>query len=103
LRVPAVAICSNTVTEEQADKLAALAREFGGDTVSVMFDLDREGENGAKQAVVELARRCRVRYAWTASMDTCRIPGQQPESITKEHFDAILRLHLRNYGLPGTK
>jgi hypothetical protein len=69
LGVPAVAVCSNTVTEVQADKLAMLAREFGDDTVSLMFDLDldREGENGAKQAAVELAARCRVRLAWTAA------------------------------------
>jgi hypothetical protein len=64
------------VTKQQADKLAALAREFGADTVSVMFDLDREGENGAKQAIIDLGSRCRVRF----SMDGGDVRGETSKS-----------------------
>lgn len=94
LGVPALAVCSNTVTAEQAVKLAALARELGGNTVSVMFDLDREGENGAKQAVVELASHCPVRFAWHAGLADGKFRGRQPESVTQtewnEHFKRLI-------------
>lgn len=90
LHVPAVAVCSNTVTAEQADKLAALAYEFGDGTVSVMFDLDREGENGAKQAVVELAARCRVRFAWTAASVGGLFRGRQPESVSGQEWEEFI-------------
>lgn len=86
LGVPAVAVCSNTITTEQADRLTALAREFGGDTVSIMFDLDREGENGAKQAIVMLAERCRVRLAWTTKLSDGKFVGRQPESLTADEW-----------------
>ena len=86
LGVPAVAVCSNTVTGDQADKLATLAREFGNGTVSVMFDLDRAGENGAKQVVLEVAMRCRVRYAWTCAVDSGKFGGRQPESLSAEEW-----------------
>jgi 5S rRNA maturation endonuclease (ribonuclease M5) len=88
--VPTVAVCSNTVTEAQADKLAALAREFGGGTVSVMFDLDREGEQGAKQAVLELVDRCRVRRAWTSSLAGGSFRGRQSESLSREEWETAI-------------
>lgn len=94
LGVPAVAVCSNTVTDEQADKLTALAREFGGDTLSVMFDLDWEGENGGKQAILTLAGRCRVRWAWTATAKGGKFRGRQPESLTLDEWQADLLPHL---------
>jgi hypothetical protein len=95
LGVPAIAVCSNAVTEEQADKLAALAREFGGGTVSVMFDLDHEGENGAKQALVELAARCRVRFAWTAASTHGAFRDRQPETVSREEWQTTIEPCLR--------
>lgn len=91
LGVPAVAVCSNTVTDEQADKLAALAREFGGNTVSVMFDLDREGINGSQQTILETAKRCRTRFAWTAELAGGLFKGRQPESVTLEEWETAIR------------
>ncbi|WP_197534702.1 toprim domain-containing protein [Symmachiella dynata] len=90
LGVPAVAVCSNTVTEKQADKLAALACEFSNGTVSVMFDLDRQGENGAGQTVLKLAQRCCVRYAWTTSLSDGRFSDRQPESVTPEEWEKLI-------------
>jgi len=84
LGVPALAVCSNTITETQADKLGSLANSIPGGHVSVMFDLDREGENGAKQTVLELANRCSVRLAWSNDFADGRFKGRQPESIPDE-------------------
>ncbi len=91
LGIPSVAVCSNTITETQADKLASLAKEFGEETVSVMFDLDREGENGARQAILALSERCRVRNLWTSGMQEGEYCGRQPESLTREEWDALIR------------
>ncbi|QDV48471.1 toprim domain-containing protein [Gimesia fumaroli] len=90
LGIPALAVCSNTVTESQADKLATLANSIPGGHVSVMFDLDREGENGAKQTVMELAKRCRVRLAWSIDFADGRFKGRQPESVTVEDWDTAI-------------
>jgi len=98
LGVPAVAVCSNSVTDDQADKLAALAREFGGGTVSVMFDLDREGDNGAKQAVLALAERCRVRCFWTTNIAAGRFRGRQPESLSRQESEVDVATFLQANG-----
>ena len=75
LGIPALAVCSNMITEKQAEKLAEMASAVPGGFVSVMFDLDQEGQKGAKQAVLELAKRCCVKLAWT----TNQFNGRQPE------------------------
>lgn len=90
LGVPALAVCSNTITEAQAVKLATLANQIPGGHVSVMFDLDQEGDNGAKQTVLELAKRCRVRFAWTANHTEGNFKGRQPESVTSEDWDTTI-------------
>ena len=88
--MPAVAVCRNSVTVEQAEKLAALAREFGGATVSVMFDLDREGINGSQQAILEIAKRCRTRFAWTAELAGGTFKGRQAESVSLEEWETTI-------------
>ena len=90
LGVPALAVCSNTITETQADKLATLANNTPGGHISVMFDLDKEGENGAKQTVLELAKRCRVRLAWSIDLVDGQFKGRQPESVTAEDWDMTI-------------
>ncbi len=89
LNIPALAICSNMITETQAKKLSTLANEIPGGYISVMFDLDREGKNGAKQAVLELVKRCCVRIGWNSELADSIFQGQQPESLTEEEFVRI--------------
>ena len=72
------------ITETQANKLATLANEIHNTHISVMFDLDQEGENGAKQTVLELAKRCRVRLTWNTELSEGQFKGKQPESISAE-------------------
>ncbi|QDT91479.1 toprim domain-containing protein [Gimesia algae] len=90
LGIPALAVCSNTITETQADKLATLANEIPGGHISVMFDLDQEGENGAKQTVLELAKRCQVRFAWSNDPADGQFHIRQPESVTSEDWDTTI-------------
>jgi DNA primase len=56
LGVPAVALCSNAISREQAAKVARLAREVGGGVVTVFLDCDAEGENGMRQALGYLSQ-----------------------------------------------
>lgn len=81
LGITAVGLCSNTITSEQADKLAWYAKELGGGKVTVMLDCDAEGENGAKQAIYEIGQRCHVRVAWSSGMHEGKYAGRQPESL----------------------
>ena len=56
LGVPSVAICSNTITEPQAAKVAKWANQIGSGVATVMLDCDEEGQSGSRQAVYELAK-----------------------------------------------
>ncbi len=89
LGVPAVGLCSNTVTEEQVTKIVSWANALAGGVVTLMLDCDPEGENGAKQALWELALHCRVRVAWSRKTCGNRFLGGQPESITLDEWASL--------------
>jgi 5S rRNA maturation endonuclease (ribonuclease M5) len=89
LGVPAVGLCSNTITREQAAKAARLARELAGGIVTVFLDCDAEGESSMKQALGYLAQLTPVRLAWTSRMYGGAFKGRQPESLTAEEWASI--------------
>jgi hypothetical protein len=89
LGVPAVALCSNTISREQAAKAAELAYGVAGGSVTVLLDCDAEGEKGMKQALGYLAQQVPVRLGWTSGMHGGKFKGRQPESLTPEEWAAI--------------
>lgn len=89
LGVPAVALCSNTITAEQTAKVSQLAQAVGGGVVTLMLDCDAEGEAGARQAMVEIAQRCAVRLAWSSEMHGGAFKGRQPESLRCEEWERL--------------
>jgi hypothetical protein len=89
LGVPAVALCSNTISREQAAKAARLARELAGGIVTVLLDCDSEGETGMKQCLGYLAQLCPVRLAWTSKMYGGKFKGRQPESLGIQDWQEI--------------
>jgi 5S rRNA maturation endonuclease (ribonuclease M5) len=89
LGIPAVGICSNMMTDEQADKIGRWAYELSDGVATLMLDCDPEGENGAKQALWKLAQRCRVRLAWSSEMHGGKFKARQPESLDKNEAKAI--------------
>lgn len=93
LGVPALGICSNTITVAQAELLVVMANSVPGGHVSVMFDLDQEGEKGAKQVVLELAKHCCVKLAWTSDAESGQFKGRQPESLTRKECETSLHTH----------
>jgi hypothetical protein len=89
LGVPAVALCSNTISREQAQKAAELAYSVAGGMVTVFLDCDAEGEKGMKQCLGYLAQLVPVRLGWTSGMHGGKFKGRQPESLTAEEWAAI--------------
>ena len=89
LGVPAVALCSNTISREQAAKAAELAYGVAGGSVTVLLDCDVEGEKGMKQALGYLAQLVPVRLGWTSGMHGGAFKGRQPESLTAEEWVKI--------------
>ncbi len=81
----AVAIMSNTITKQQVEKVTAMARDKAGGRVTLLFDNDVEGENGARQALWEIAQHgVDVRLAWSRTMHGGRFAGKQPEDMDAE-------------------
>jgi hypothetical protein len=89
LGIPAVAILGNHLTEEQADKLAQRARQWDSIPLTLMFDLDPEGETGMQQAVWELAQRVPIRVGWSRSMFGGSFNGRQPESLAADEWRTV--------------
>lgn len=91
LGIPSVALCSNKITREQAERVAALAHQHAGGVVTILLDCDTEGENGMKQALGYLAQLTPVRLGWNSRMHGGRFIGRQPESLTPPEWRDIER------------
>ncbi len=90
LGIPAVGLMSNRMTEEQAGKIERWARLIGGGRVTLMFDCDPPGMEGAKEALWQLAeRRLDVRLAWTNKRDGGIHAGRQPESVRADELSGL--------------
>ncbi len=83
--VPAVGLCSNRMTEEQAEKIKRFAHSLAGGKVTLLLDCDGPGDDGAKEALWLLAQRSlHVHLAWSKAMHGARFVGRQPESLAVE-------------------
>jgi len=88
LGMPSLGICSNRITADQADKLARWCRELNV-VATIMFDCDVEGDSGSRQAVIELAERCPVQFAWNRAMFGGRFQDRQPESLNVDEWRTL--------------
>lgn len=89
--IPAVGVMSNRMTEMQGDKIARWARQLAGGRVSLMFDCEPSGIDGAKEALWFFAQRqLNVRLAWTPWMHAGAFVGRQPESLTLEEWKNMI-------------
>jgi 5S rRNA maturation endonuclease (ribonuclease M5) len=96
--VPAVAICSNRMTEQQAAKVARWAKQFSDGKVSLMFDCEESGDEGAKEASWLLANMfegLRVELAWSLRKLNGQFRDQQPETLTIDELHNLLLPALR--------
>ena len=89
LGVPAVGLCSNTITREQAAKVATLARELSNGIVTVFLDCDPEGLAGMKQCLGYISQLTPVRLAWSDRMFGGKFKDRQPESLTIQEWQEM--------------
>ncbi len=91
LGVPALAIMSNRMTEAQGEKISRWVKQIGSGRVTLMFDCEPSGMDGAKEALWYFAQqRLDVRLAWSPSMHGGAYAGKQPEALTREDVEALL-------------
>lgn len=89
--VPAVGVMSNWMTEMQGDKIARWARQLACGRVTLMFDCEASGINGAKEALWFFAqRRLDVRLAWTPWMHEAAFAGRQPETLSLDEWNGAI-------------
>ena len=91
LQIPAMAICSNRMSDEQAAKIVRFANELSQGRVRAMFDCDAEGDEGAKDAAWKLLQAgLDVRPLWSRSMHGSKFAGRQPESLDGDEWSSIV-------------
>ena len=91
LGVPAVAIMSNAITEAQVFKVERWARQIANSRVSILFDADEAGDNGAKEALVKFAEwGLDVRNGWSRAMHGGKFAGRQPETLNAEEWRTVI-------------
>ena len=92
LGAPAIAICSNRMTVQQADKIKHWMDRLAGGRVTLMFDCEAAGDEGAKETLWLLVERgLDVRLAWSQAMYGGRFAGRQPESLTGEEWETVIQ------------
>lgn len=82
LRVQAVGLCSNNATQHQIERIAELAHQVAGGTITLLLDCDEAGDKGADLFSSEASKHARVQRAWARDMHGGKFDGRQPESLT---------------------
>jgi hypothetical protein len=93
LGVPALGIMSNRMTDAQGEKITRWAKQIADGRVTLMFDCEPSGVEGAKEALWYFAQqRLDVRLAWSPTMHGGEFAGKQPELLARGEVDILLRL-----------
>jgi hypothetical protein len=93
LGIPAVAIMSNKITDEQVAKVERWARQLADGKVTLLFDADEAGDIGAREALWLFAQRgLDVRLGWSQAMHGGKLKGRQPESLTRQDWETTVSI-----------
>lgn len=88
--IPAVGIMSNKITEGQIAKIERWSRLLASGKVTILFDADDAGDDGAKEAAWKfLQRGLDVRLGWSQEMHAAAFKGRQPESIKPDEWERL--------------
>ena len=91
LGIPAVAIMSNRITEHQIEKIARWSKQLANGKVSLLFDCEQTGDDGAKEALWEFSERgLDVRLGWSQVMHGGVFKRRQPENLNRDEWDAVI-------------
>ena len=95
LGIPTVAIMSNKITVEQVDKIERWSRQLAQGRVSLLFDADGPGDEGAKEALWLFAERnLDVRVGLRRGLNSDAVADRQPEHLTREDWEQRIRPRL---------
>ena len=89
LQVPAVALMSNRVTEDQVGKIVRFAQLVTRGRVALMLDNDEPGIEGGKDALWRLAAHTPVQTVWSPSSQGGHFAGRQPDSLSPEEWEEL--------------
>src|SRR5207249_10477868 len=92
LGIPTVAIMSNRITEHQIEKVARWAKQLANGKVSLLFDCEQTGDDGAKETLWLFAEHgLDVRLGWSQAMHGGAFKGRQSENLNREEWDSAIR------------
>jgi 5S rRNA maturation endonuclease (ribonuclease M5) len=92
LGVLSLAMMSNRMTDEQTDRLAHCAQEYGYNRVGIMHDADAPGDDGAKETLWRMHEQGIDAYlVWSRRKFNGRFANRQPESLTEEEWNEIAK------------
>ncbi|MBI1346288.1 toprim domain-containing protein [bacterium] len=95
LGIPAVAIMSNKITVEQADKIERWSHQLAQGRVSLLYDADGPGDEGAQETLWLLTQRnLEVRLGWSRSLNNGTFAEIQPEHLITEQWEQSIRPRL---------
>ena len=87
LGVMAVAMMSNTLTDEQTEKLVRFAKDNAGNRVGIMHDNDTPGVQGAKESLWRLHEAGVDAYlVWSPKTHDGKFKDRQPEELTEREL-----------------
>ena len=90
LNVLSLAMMSNRITDEQAQRLARYSKEYGYNRVGIMHDADAPGDDGAKETLWRMHEQGIDAYlVWSRRKFDGRFAERQPESLTDEEWREI--------------
>jgi hypothetical protein len=90
LGVMSLAMMSNKLTDEQGERLARYAQQYGGGRVGVMHDADGPGDDGAKESLWRMHELGVNAYlVWSRRKFGGKYADRQPECVTEEEWSAI--------------
>jgi len=91
LGIPTVGIMSNKITAGQVAKIERWANLLAAGKVTILFDADDAGDEGAKEAAWQfLQRGLEVRLGWSQALHGGAFKGRQPETLTRDEWERLI-------------
>ena len=83
---------SNHITEHQIEKIARWAMQLANGKVSLLFDCEQTGDDGAKEARWLFSERgLDVRLGWSQAMHGGAVKGRQPEQLSRDEWNSVIQ------------
>ena len=90
LGIAAVGLCSNKATDTQIDIIEQISRQASQGKITLMPDLDEEGEAGFKELLWQLvSRKIAVKLGWSSQVSDGKFAGMQPEYLNSDDTEEL--------------